>query len=76
MNKPLTPSQQYHLIILNERVRNAEQVAQLAVKAAKTEVSSFVEYLADEHGAPPADGWTLKDILVGFERPALEGENT
>lgn len=75
MNKPLTTNQQYHLIILNERVRSAEQMAQLAVNAAKTEVNNFIEYLADEHSAPPGEGWTLKDILVGFEQP--EGkENT
>lgn len=71
MNKPLTLQQQYQLIVLNERVRTAEALAQLAINAAKREVNNFMEYLADEHAAPPDQGWMLTDITVGFERPTV-----
>lgn len=88
MSKPLTLQQQYQLIVLKERVRTAEQLATLAINAAKREVNHFMEYLADEHSAPPSDGWMLTDISVGFERPTVssraqakgiappEGDNT
>lgn len=68
-NKPLTLSQQQYLAILYERVRTAEQLAQMAVNTAKATVNSFIGYLEDEHSAPPGEGWTIRDIQTGFERP-------
>ncbi|MCE7982548.1 MAG: hypothetical protein DYG89_15260 [Caldilinea sp. CFX5] len=58
MNKPLTLSQQQHLIALGERQA-----------AAARAVAEFIEYLRDEHGASPAEGWTLRDIQTGFVLP-------
>jgi len=74
MNKPLTLSQQQHLAILYERVRTAEQLAQMAVNTAKATVNSFIGYLEDEHGAPPSEGWVIRDIQTGFERPEASTE--
>lgn len=71
MNKPLTLQQQYQLIVLKERVRTAEALAQLAINAAKREVNNFIEYLTDEHAASPDEGWMLTDVSVGFERPTV-----
>lgn len=68
-NKPLTLSQQQHLLALHERLRAAEQVATAVVNAAKVAINTFIEYLEDEHGAPPGEGWTIRDIQTGFERP-------
>ncbi len=79
MNKPLTLSQQQHLLVLHERLRAAEQVATAVVNAAKVANNTFIEYLEDEHGAPPGEGWVLRDVQTGFERPDVappEGENT
>ena len=70
MIKPLTLIQQCHLIVLNERVRTAENLAQMAVNTAKAAVNDFIEYLADEHSAPPSAGWVLRDLSVGFEQPS------
>jgi len=53
--KPLTISQQQHLLALVER-RNAAQRT----------IESFLEYLGDEYDAPSADGWVLNDVQVGF----------
>lgn len=69
MRKPLTPSQQQHLLVLHERLRTAEQVAAAVVNAARVAVNTFIEYLEDEHGVPPGEGWVLRDIQTGFERP-------
>lgn len=63
--KPLTLSQQQHLLALIER-RNAAQ---------KT-IETFLEYLGDEYDAPAAEGWTLKDIQTGFvktQQPSPDG---
>ena len=65
--------------ILYERVRTAEQLAQMAVNTAKATVNSFIGYLEDEHSAPPGEGWTIRDIQTGFERPEApppEGKST
>lgn len=69
MNKPLTLSQQQHLLALHERLHAAEQVATAVVNAAKVAINTFIEYLEDEHGAPPSEGWVIRDIQTGFERP-------
>lgn len=53
--KPLTVSQQQHLIALIERA-----------KAAQATINQFVEYLRDEHSAPEAAGWQLLDVQTGF----------
>ena len=81
MNKPLTLSQQQHLLALHERLHAAEQVATAAVNAAKVAVNTFIEYLEDEHDVPPGEGWVLRDVQTGFERPDVvlappKGENT
>ncbi len=67
MNKPLTLSQQQHMLSLIERVR-----------AAQMALNSHIEYLRDEHSAPEHEGWAITDIQTGFERPeATPGkENT
>lgn len=78
-NKPLTLSQQQHLLALHERLRATEQVATAIVNAAKVAINTFIEYLEDEHGAPPGEGWTIRDIQTGFERPEApppEGKST
>ena len=68
-NKPLTLSQQQHLLALHERLHAAEQVATAVVNAAKTAINTFIEYLEDEHSVAPGEGWVLRDIQTGFERP-------
>lgn len=66
--KPLTVSQQQHLLALIERA-----------KAAQATINQFVEYLRDEHSAPEAAGWQLLDVQTGFVLPstvAPQGEGT
>lgn len=58
MNKPLTISQQQHLLALIERA-----------KAAQGTINQFLEYLRDEHEAPEVQGWAISDVQAGFERP-------
>jgi len=55
MNKPLTISQQQHLLALIERA-----------KAAQGTINQFVEYLRDEHEAPEMQGWAIADVQTGF----------
>lgn len=55
MQKPLTLSQQQHLLALIERAN-----------AAKVAIDSFVEYLRDEHSAPLTTGWQINDVQTGF----------
>jgi hypothetical protein len=71
MNKPLTLSQQQYLTVLNERVRFAQQL----VAVAQQNLQSYVDdYLRDEHGAPPAAGWQIRDVQRGFEQPEVKNE--
>jgi hypothetical protein len=55
MQKPLTLSQQQHLLALIERAN-----------AAKVSIDSFIEYLRDEHSAPSNAGWQINDVQMGF----------
>ena len=55
MNKPLTISQQQHLLALIERA-----------KAAQGTINQFLEYLRDEHSAPEMQGWAIADVQAGF----------
>lgn len=61
MNKPLTVSQQQHLLALIERV-----------KAAQIALDAHIEYLRDEHAAPEREHWMIRDIQTGFEQPETQ----
>ncbi len=57
MNKQLTDSQRKHQMHLIER----RYVAQAPI-------DEFTAYLADEHDAPAAEGWALRNLDEGFVR--------